>query len=293
MSMQLCVLGSGSSGNCSLLRMPGGAILIDAGFGPRALAGRMGEMGAAWEEIGAILITHADRDHFNANLFRTLLKRRIRLYAHQRHQNDVYRVLHNGAAGADAHLLHRAGLLHWFDDQPFRLPLADSGDDPLVRPIHLAHDTNGTTGFRIETDRHTLGFATDLGHAPESLIEHLADAHIVALESNYDPSMQINSARPAMLKRRIMNGRGHLSNIEARNALRDVFARSVSPPCHVVLLHLSRQCNDPQHVLDTFGCEPAICQRLTLTSQSQPTAWLTPDGASIDERPGGQLRMFA
>ncbi len=293
MSMQLCVLGSGSSGNGSLLRLNGGSLLIDAGFGPRTLTGRMGEMGAAWEEIGAILITHADRDHLSPNLFRTLIKRRIRLFAHRRHQRDVYQVFRNGAVGSDARLLHEAGLLEWFDDRPFRLPLNGRGDDPLIRPIHLTHDASGATGFRIETDRHALGFATDLGRVPPALIDHLADAHIVALESNYDPAMQIASQRPAMLKRRIMNGRGHLSNIEARNALREVFQRSAAPPSHVVLLHLSRQCNDPRMVLDAFGCEPAIRQRLTLTSQSQPTPWLGPDGAAPDQRSGEQLRMFA
>ena len=43
MSLSMCVLGSGSSGNATVVRTSQGAILIDAGFGPRATAQRLCE----------------------------------------------------------------------------------------------------------------------------------------------------------------------------------------------------------------------------------------------------------
>ena len=64
---------------------------------------------------------------------------------------------------------------------------------------------------------------------------------VLAIESNYCPVMQENSDRPEFLKRRIMDGSGHLSNQQSAAAV-----RAIAPKKHVVLLHLSRQCNTPE-----------------------------------------------
>ena len=41
MSLEICVLASGSAGNAAILRSPAGILLIDAGIGPRMLAKRL------------------------------------------------------------------------------------------------------------------------------------------------------------------------------------------------------------------------------------------------------------
>jgi hypothetical protein len=38
MTLELCVLASGSAGNASIVRAPSGVLLIDAGIGPRTFA---------------------------------------------------------------------------------------------------------------------------------------------------------------------------------------------------------------------------------------------------------------
>ena len=40
MSLELCILASGSAGNAAILRSPAGVMLIDAGIGPRTLTKR-------------------------------------------------------------------------------------------------------------------------------------------------------------------------------------------------------------------------------------------------------------
>src|SRR4051812_23595059 len=80
MSLEICVLGSGSSGNSTVVRAPWGAFLIDAGFGPRATAERLSGTGIAVEDLSAIVLTHLDSDHFNFNWLQTIVKRQIRVY---------------------------------------------------------------------------------------------------------------------------------------------------------------------------------------------------------------------
>ena len=46
MSVEVCILASGSGGNCTVVRSPGGTLLIDAGLGPRNTAKRMNGTGA-------------------------------------------------------------------------------------------------------------------------------------------------------------------------------------------------------------------------------------------------------
>lgn len=275
MSLKLCVLGSGSSGNSSLLLIDGRAILIDAGFGPRATPKRLAHTGLALDDISAILLTHADRDHFNPSWFGALLDRRIPVYFHQRHRAAIYHAIHTSAPGRSGHLLHAAGLLHEFADQPFTLHLPGADHAPQVRPIPLDHDRNGTCGFVIRNATARLGYATDLGRVTDALVHAMTDVDILAIESNYDRELQLTSGRPAMLQHRIMGGRGHLSNDESLAAVQRIVAASRRPPHHVVLLHLSRQCNHPALLEKLYKPHPHLAERLHLTTQHTPTAWLT------------------
>ncbi len=89
MSLEMCVLGSGSGGNSTVVRSAWGSFLIDAGFGPRVTAermcgerdGRRGGIGVDVSDVSAIVLTHLDHDHFNTNWLQTILKRGIRVYS--------------------------------------------------------------------------------------------------------------------------------------------------------------------------------------------------------------------
>ena len=123
-------------------------------------------------------------------------------------------------------------------DRPFML-----FDEVDVDPVLLAHDTLGSVGYVLDACGVRIGFATDLGRVPRLLLDRFVNLDVVLFESNYDRTMQIRSDRPAYLKRRIMGGAGHLSNEQSFEAVRRIAARSKLS--HIVLLHLSRQCNDP------------------------------------------------
>lgn len=289
--MELCVLGSGSSGNCSAVRVGERLILIDAGFGPRTVAKRLGTIGARLDEVDALLLTHLDRDHFNPSWFGVLAQRGVRLYCHERHVAALYRREPTTAAGVDARTLHRAGLLYHFDGRPFELDLGDGRPRPRVQGVPLAHDETGTVGFVMNAGGLRLGFATDLGRVPEALVDAFEGVDLLAIESNYDPQMQMNSSRPAALKRRIMGGRGHLSNEQALEAVRSIARRTGRVPNQVVLLHLSRECNDPDLARRVFSADAALARRLCISGQTEPTGWVAARGAHVVVR-GEQMMMF-
>ncbi|MEY2716643.1 MAG: putative metallo-hydrolase YycJ, partial [Planctomycetota bacterium] len=114
-----------------------------------------------------------------------------------------------------------------------------------------------------------LGLATDLGRASGALIEAMRGVDILAIESNYDRDMQLASDRPAFLKDRIMGGKGHLSNEECIEAVRAIaWPRG---PEHVVLLHLSRDCNCPDLVRSLWKAAlPELEPRLTIARPFDP-----------------------
>jgi L-ascorbate metabolism protein UlaG (beta-lactamase superfamily) len=288
MTLRMCVLGSGSAGNCTVVQLPGGALMIDAGLGPRTVASRLANPGASIRDISAILLTHLDHDHFKYSWLTTIVKQGIRVHVHQRHVHALYR-----DQEARIRALRRAGLIVEFGDQPF--PLRIRGQEVgVVCPVRGPHDRDGVVSYRLTTPSGRLAFATDLGRADhDELINAMTDVDFLAIESNYDPPMQLASSRPVYLKQRIMGGRGHLSNEQALEAICRALDRSRRPPEHIVLLHLSRQCNCPNLVRHMFSAHPVVGPRLRITSQSEPTPWL--DAADMRHEPvlGQQLMMFA
>lgn len=275
MSLELCVLASGSGGNCTVVRTPKGIVLIDAGLAPRTAAQRMDGSGARVRDVIAICLTHLDRDHFSSGWAGLICSRGIRLFCHSERVGQLLEICEG-----ELHDEHVIGF-----DGPF-----EPTEGVRVEPIALAHDQEGSHGFLIEGFGSRVGYATDLGHVPMELIERFVDLDVLAIESNYDPRMQEESPRPYFLKQRITGGRGHLSNEQAFEAVRKILDRcqrtGVRLPSHVVLLHRSRQCNCPKLVQSLFSRDARIAPRLTLAEQFSRSPWLRtrPSRALVGEQ---------
>lgn len=266
--LSLCVLGSGSGGNCTVLRLTetGGraeALLLDSGFGPRRTARMLGQAGLGWEQIRGILVTHLDRDHFKPSLTKTLVEHKIPVHCHHWHLEELANT--RGTQGLFDH-----GLVEPFGDG-LLLPMPGV----IATTTRLQHDLQGTIGYRLCTSFGDVGFATDLGHAPPKLIEHFAGVDALLIESNYDEKMTVNSSRPVWVNRRNLSDSGHLSNEQAYEAVQQI--RDKSPhgnPRHVVLLHRSSQCNHPMKIKRVFERDPALAKRVILTEQRKRTRWV-------------------
>lgn len=230
--------------------------LIDAGLSPRRTGRLLQELGIQPYEVDEIVLTHLDTDHCHAGWPSALrsMNWNATLHVHRRHRGRA----------------ERAGLLftptELFEDG-FAL-----GPRVHVHPTLMAHDELGVAIFRFEIQREginrpaQLGFATDLGRATADMVAHLAGVDTLAIESNYCPELQASSDRPAFLKQRITGGAGHLSNHETMAAI-----EQIAPRDHVVLLHLSRECNRPGLVGELHhGAEYAF----TVSEQTRPTRWI-------------------
>ena len=287
MAVELCVLASGSGGNCTVVRTRSGVMLIDAGVGPRVAAARLAGTGVSVADVSAVCLTHLDRDHFNGNWVKTILGGGVRVYCHERRVGDLLRqALGPAPDGHEARDF--AALVHGFADDVFE-PLPGLS----ARAVHFAHDRDGSHGFVLDGFGRRVGWATDLGHVPAHLLEMFCGLDVLAIESNYDPQMQQDSPRPWFLKQRIIGGRGHLSNQQAFEAVRQVLdrceRRGLPLPEHVVLLHRSRQCNCPRVLRSLFERDARIAPRLTLAEQYERTEWVRPRGAN--PLAGEQLRL--
>lgn len=260
----LCVLASGSAGNCSVLLLGEGntrrACLIDLGLSPRKTWRLLASLGIEPYQVDSMILTHLDADH----LHRGWLKEgacpgHVTVRAHYTHARVI---MNTGIAEAGS--LGRSRLTPYEDG----FSLAGDGECR----VHMAsHDEEGVSVFRFElsgmsAQGRSLGFATDVGCITAELIDHLAGVDVLAIESNYCPKMQEASGRPEFLKQRIMGGSGHLSNFQALTAI-----GHIAPSLHVVLLHLSQDCNHPDVVAQMHeGADYAW----TIAGQSGPTRWI-------------------
>jgi phosphoribosyl 1,2-cyclic phosphodiesterase len=247
--MEFFVLGSGSSGNCSLLKIKNNWIMIDCGFSMKQTKERVRTHGVSIEDVNDIVLTHLDRDHFNPVWCRTLARRNVRVHLHESHVERALR------SGLEKHCL-----------VPFTTEFQLHG--ATVEPVHVAHDSLGTFSYVFDTGKTRFGFATDLGRVPCHLIDRFVNLDGVALESNYDPMLQEMSSRPESLKSRIMGGTGHLSNEQSLAAICQIADESDLQ--QIVLLHLSRQCNSPSIIRDLYLDNLAhLYNFVTITSQDR------------------------
>jgi phosphoribosyl 1,2-cyclic phosphodiesterase len=220
-------LGSGSSGNATVVEGCSGRairrLLVDCGFGARALDARLALAGLAVTQIDAIFVTHEHSDHIGCARQLALTHRIPVWMSHGTHQ---------GAGEPDFD-----GLLNLAQDGT-EIDLAEI----CVTPFTVPHDAREPLQLRCTDGARRLGILTDLGHATEHVLVQLAQCHALLLECNHDGKLLEGSSYPAFLKRRIGGRYGHLCNDDAA-----MIAKALDHPGleHIIAAHLSKQNNRP------------------------------------------------
>ena len=277
--MRLCAIASGSSGNCVYVGHKGTHLLIDAGISGKKVEEGLAAIGVAPEELKGILITHEHSDHIQGI---GVLARRygIPLYA----TAETFCGMLKGRTNIGRipeELLHEVAPEDalWFDGL-------------VATPHSVSHDAANPVCYTFEAEGKKAAMVTDLGMYDKSIVEAVADAEILYLESNHDVNMLMVGAYPYYLKQRILGERGHLSNDTAAKLLCEVLHPGLK---HVILAHLSKENNLPELAYETVRIElQAAADRCGL-----PMPDLFVAERDIPSRPVGtgpvaeQLELFA
>ena len=224
--MKILPIASGSTGNCMLLDLDGKIILIDLGVSASMLREVLNANGYHFDRIDAVLITHTHSDHVKGL---EVCMKRIKAPIFMSHTSRDK-------------LTHERAQALTYSVRTEILP------GLWVTAIRTSHDCPGSIGFRIETEDICVGYLTDLGCIPESMMEMLFGAKCIVIESNHDEEMLRYGRYPAILKRRILSDDGHLSN-EACAAAVARFADKGTR--HFFLAHLSQENNRPELALES------------------------------------------
>ena len=239
--MRIVSLASGSKGNAYCVESQGALLLIDCGLSCRELCRRLAAVGFEPTAIVGVLFTHDHSDHVAG------------LETFHKHYPEAELAATLMTAEAIA---HRVGICEE-DFYPFEIGQEFQVGSFTIRAFSIPHDAADPVGYLIKADGCTYFHGTDIGTPVDSVGLKLSEANVATVESNHDPVMLYQSARPESLKQRIRGPRGHLSNQDAADLVR----RFGSPKLRRLnLAHLSRECNVPhlaertmRETLDAIG----------------------------------------
>jgi phosphoribosyl 1,2-cyclic phosphodiesterase len=258
---QVCILASGSAGNCVYAGSESTGILIDAGLSFVQIERRLAAAGLSFDQVRAVLVTHEHADHVSGlvRLARKRLdrKRPLPIYLTER----------------------TASSIDWQNLTP-HLELFQAGarvvvDDLEIDSFTVPHDAIDPVGFTVRAQGVKFSLATDLGYIPDSIRYHLQGSDVLLLESNHDLEMLKVGPYPWPVKQRVMSRVGHLSNDHAC----DFICQDLDPRVQTLILgHLSEQNNHPEIVrlmADQALLARGISPRLVVASQREPTEAFT------------------
>ena len=275
MPIRFATLASGSKGNCSLVEHAGRFLMIDIGLAPNSLLGRLRKIGVDISAVSEVVLTHTHGDHINDRSLEILAAQGIPLRCHASHASAL------AAKSGFAELASRSLVLP-YDETPF-----PTFTGLHVHPLRVRHGAGRTYGFRITCHdrsremRTDLGYVADLGCWNDRTAAHFRNCAILAVEFNHDVRMTIESRRHFMVKQRNLSNDGHLSNVQARDLVRAIVSKSdQARPEHLVLLHISEDCNTHEIAIDAardaLGCSGAIDAAVFAAPQREPLEWLKP-----------------
>jgi len=254
MSVRVCVLGSGSKGNCTLLATEKTRLLIDAGLSCRETYARLAALGERSDGLDAVVISHEHTDHING----------LRVLA-QAGNLPIYISRPTREVVSWESKIDR--FEHFAAGEKFSI------GDIEITPFSIPHDAVDPVAFTFDAQGIRISLVTDLGYVSEVVKQRVKGCHCLIFESNHDLDMLKVGPYPWYVKQRVMSRHGHLSN----NATATFLAEDFDGLAQIlVLAHLSETNNHPE--IARLSAEQALAQRtrgeraeLHLASQTAPT----------------------
>jgi len=262
--LHICVLASGSSGNCTYVGDGETGLLIDAGISAKQVLDRMESSGLGDAPIDAVLLTHEHRDHVQgARVLSNKIEHRL--------GHRVPFLATSGTAG-QIRPAHRPAGMDYLKPE-----LSHTVGPFEIQAFSINHDTAQPVGYRVEVNGWALAFATDLGKSTATVEHHLRDVDVAILEFNHDLEMLLRGGYPWWLKQRVQSSHGHLSNEQAATLIERVASPRLR---HLVLAHLSHENNRPARAQTAAHAALARSRapddvQVTVGSQTHPSAVVT------------------
>ena len=250
--MKVCLLASGSKGNCCYIKTDIGEFLIDIGMTCAYVEASLKDIDTSAKNINAIFITHTHTDHING-LCVFVKKYNPIIYVTEKIYNELKDIV--------------------FSDNYVILDKELLIDKLSVKLVKTSHDTDDSVGYIFEENGHSVVYITDTGYINMRNCEKLSNKNIYILESNHDVEMLMNNPRyPYYLKQRILGDKGHLSNKDCCYYLSKFISSNTN--C-IILAHLSEHNNTPELALKTLTRtlkdNNKSCKKIIVAAQKERT----------------------
>ena len=247
--MKVCVLSSGSKGNCTYVETSSHKYLIDLGRNKKYIVDKLKEINVKPQDIDYIIISHSHDDHISAlEGFLKTYKTKVCLTEEILSHLPLIKSYEN---------------IVTYDD---KLVL----DEDIITSIKVSHDSNDARNFVIEDGKYSLCYITDTGYINHKYFKLLENKTIYLFESNHDIEMLQEGPYPVWLKKRVLSDVGHLSNISAGVYLSKFIGDKTKK---VILIHLSETNNTPEMALktvkDTFKEYEVNFKNISCASQNE------------------------
>jgi len=250
--MKLLSLGSGSSGNATLLQSGETTLLIDCGFSLRELESRLAKVDLTASCIDALLLTHEHGDHVKGA---ATLSRRYNV--------PVWATV-GTSRGCKWHQDSQLYQFHANGDS-FGIGEID------VTPFTVPHDAAEPCQYLFEANQKRLGILTDSGCITSHIIAQLQGLDALVLEFNHDITMLQQGPYPPFLQRRVGGNHGHLNNHQSADLLRQLDHQRWK---YLIGAHVSAKNNAEHLVRDVVqDVDSSLGERLQILQQHGPSQW--------------------
>lgn len=227
--MKVCLLSSGSKGNCCLVESKEAKILIDLGTTSQYVCNELDKLNINPREINGILVSHTHVDHI-VGIKSFIRKYHTKIYVTE----ELQELLEKEIGSFDYELYKNKEVII---------------NDLVINIIKTSHDAKGSIGFIINEENKSMVYITDTGYINKRYFEKLTNKNLYVLESNHDVYMLKNGPYPYFLQQRVVGDKGHLSNDQAANYLCEFIGKNTKK---IIFAHLSEKNNTPEKVEETF-----------------------------------------
>lgn len=227
--MRFASLGSGSSGNATLIQTEQSLIMLDCGFSCKETISRLKRLNVDPEKIEAIIVSHEHNDHFSGV---GTFSRKFNVPVWMN-----YGTFRSKKIGA----LYRLNLFN--SHQSFVI------NDLQLKPFIVPHDSREAVQFIFSSKNKKLAIVTDLGHVSPYILSLLNNLHALVIEANHDTKMLWAGSYRHSLKQRVSGNYGHLSNQQAAELVNYLDLSSLQ---YLIAAHLSSENNTPERAAATF-----------------------------------------